>query len=382
MITRPIPAWVAGIAVVVLLISCQGSQRPAATPLAASTAPVVTTPPDDAAERYSTLFIQAPSLRDNQIGESDKRALRVYLPPSYFTTDARYPVIYYLPGFTDTAMLGVSLPNDADALMRQGAIQEMIIVVANGVNRLGGSFYVNSPAIGRWEDFIVSDVVTYVDAHYRTQPHASARAISGHSMGGFGAINIGMRHPDVFSVVYSLSPGLFDPDGLAESQMFSSERAISRFIDYSQRLEALPVEKAERAMLSAPDAFTLAYGLAFAPNVGKHPPYVDYPYSRSGDNLVRDAAIWQTWDAGFGGIPAEIQQYRENLLRLNGLAIDYGSNDAYAWIPKGCAYFGEQLSAASIPHELRMHKGDHESRLGERIRDSMLPFISERLAAD
>jgi len=388
-------SWAAGLMAAILLSGCQAfqnapiSQPPAPTsglptqPIPATAAAMATTAaPTKTPSRYDTLFIQAPSLRDNQIGEKDQRAISVYLPPSYFTSGARYPVIYYLPGYTDTSMLGFGLPSGADKLMRNGSIHEMIIVVANGANRLGGSFYVNSPITGGWEDFIVNDVVGYVDTHYRSVPQASARAISGHSMGGFGALNIAMRHPDVFSAVYSLSPGLFDSNGLAESQMFELEGFIKRFLDYQQHVESLPIEQAQRAMLSAPDTFTLAYGLAFASNPEKHPPYLDYPYALADGKLVRNDAIWKRWDAGFGGIPDKIQQYKANMLRLNGLVIDYGRQDEYAWIPKGCEYFGAQLSAAGIPHELRSYDGSHESHLSERIGSYMLPFLSERLSVE
>jgi hypothetical protein len=191
------------------------------------------------------------------------------------------------------------------------------------------------------------------------------------------------RHPSrCFSAVYSLSPGLFDPNGLAESQMFELEGFIKRFLDYQQHVESLQVEQAERAMLSAPDTFTLAYRLAFAPNPQKHPPYLDYPYALADGKLVRNHAIWKQWDAGFGGIPDKIQQYKANMLRLNGLVIDYGRQDQYAWIPKGCEYFGAQLSAAGIPHELRSYEGSHESHLSERIGKYMLPFLSERLGVE
>jgi enterochelin esterase-like enzyme len=341
-----------------------------------------TAAPTKAPSRYDTLFIQAPSLRSNLIGEKDERAISVYLPPSYFTSGARYPVVYYLPGYTDTSMVGFGLPADADKLVRHGSIHEMIIVVANGANRLGGSFYVNSTVTGGWEDFIVNDVVGYVDTHYRSIAQANARAISGHSMGGFGALNIAMRHPDIFSAVYSLSPGLFDPNGLAESQMFELQGFIKRFLAYQQRVEALPEQQARRAMLSAPDTFTLAYGLAFAPNPNKHPPYLEYPYAEANGKLVRNDTIWKQWEAGFGGIPAKIQRYKANMLQLNGLVIDYGRQDEYKWIPKGCDYFAAQLTAAGIPHELRSYDGSHESRLRERIGTYMLPFLSQRLTAE
>jgi hypothetical protein len=135
-------------------------------------------------------------------------------------------------------------------------------------------------------------------------------------------------------------------------------------------------------MLHSPDDFTLAYGLAFAPNLAKHPPYLDYPYAQVDSKLVRDAAIWKKWDAGFGGIQDKIQQYKSNMLQLNGLVIDYGRQDEYEWIPKGCEYFGAQLTVAGIPHELRSYDGGHESHLSQRIGTYMLPFLSERLGVE
>jgi hypothetical protein len=153
-------------------------------------------------------------------------------------------------------------------------------------------------------------------------------------------------------------------------------------VAYEQRIVALPVADAQQEMLRSPDDFTLAYGLAFAPNPEKHPPYLDYPYAQADGKLVRNEAIWKQWDAGFGSIADKIQQYKANLMRLNGLVVDYGRRDQYAWIPKGCEYFGAQLSAAGIPHELRSYDGTHDSRLSERIGKYMLPFLSERLVVE
>ena len=150
--------------------------------------------------------IPAPSLAGDMLGVINEREISIYLPPSYFTSDKRYPVVYFLPGYLCTAM-GLTFPNDVDRLIEDGAIQEMIIVSASGKNELGGSFYVNSPVTGNWEDFIVEDVVGYVDANYRTVPEAGSRAISGFSMGGYGALNLAMKHPDLFSVGLCHEPG-------------------------------------------------------------------------------------------------------------------------------------------------------------------------------
>jgi len=350
------------------------AQADAPTPVNTSTIPV----PTQTYNSMNMIKMPAPSLSENLIGEPAERTLYVYLPPSYNTSDQRYPVVYYLPGYSDSMMIGVRLPDDMDALIASGTVREMILVVASGANKLGGGFYVNSPVTGNWEDFIVKDVVGYVDSHFRTLPQAESRGISGHSMGGFGSLNIAMRYPDVFGAVYSLSPGLFDKNGLEES-LFASEAAITNFIKYENNLAALSLEEATRKMLSSPDRFTLAYAYAFAPNPDRHPPYYDYPYAEVGGQPVREEAVWTKWESGFGGITEEAVEYKDNLLKLKGIVVDYGTADENGWIPRGCEYYGEQLAAAGIPVKLESYNGNHGGQIGARIRDYMLPFFSELL---
>jgi S-formylglutathione hydrolase FrmB len=325
--------------------------------------------------------IDSAALAQNLIGEKTEHPINVYLPPTYDTSTKRYPAVYFLPGFEDTTM-GISLPGSIDALIQAGTIREMIIVVVPGNNKIGGSFYVNSPVTGNWEDFVVQEVVGYTDSHYRTIAQAGSRGISGHSMGGFGALNIAMLHPDVFGSVYSLSPGLFDENGLANSQMFLHEQVIRDFLDAQKTILAKPEDQQLTSMLSMRDNFTVAYGLAFAPDPQKTPFYFDYPYSETNGNLVRDEMVWKRWNSGFGGIPEEIAQYKDNFLRLKGITVDYGTNDEFVWIPQGCIYFDKQLTAAGIPHEMAVHNGNHQSSLGKRVLEHMLPFFSKLLVGE
>ena len=328
----------------------------------------------------STVKIESAALAQNLIGEKIERTFDMYLPPSYDTSTKRYPVVYFLPGFEDRTM-GVS-SRDIAALIEAGTIREMIIVVVPAINLLGGSFYINSPATGNWADFLVQEVVGYVDSHYRTIAQAGSRGISGHSMGGFGALNLAMLHPDVFGAVYSLSPGLFDENGLANSQMFNSEGIIANFLNEQQAILAQPQDQQLTSVLAMRDNFTVAYGLAFAPDPQKPPFYFDYPYSRSNGKLVRDDTIWMRWNGGFGGIPEKIAQYQDNLLMLKGITVDYGTNDEFTWIPQGCIYFDQQLIVAGIPHEMAVHDGNHQSQLGKRVIEHMLPFFSELLVGE
>jgi enterochelin esterase-like enzyme len=163
---------------------------PTSTPTripATATAIPATAVPTETYRPYKIVKIAAPSLTNNLVGESAEREIQIYLPPSYTTSNKRFPVVYYLPGYGDSGMIGFYLPDEMDKLIQSGKVKDMIVVVAPGTNKLGGSFYVNSPVTGNWEDFITQDVVNYVDSHYRTLAQPASRGITGHSMGGFGA---------------------------------------------------------------------------------------------------------------------------------------------------------------------------------------------------
>ena len=93
-----------------------------------------------------------------------------------------------------------------DSLISAGTIPELIIVAPNGRNAYKHSFYLNSTVTGRWEDYVVEDVVGFVDANYRTLLGLAVRGIAGHSGGANGAFFIAMRHSDVFGAVYAMAP--------------------------------------------------------------------------------------------------------------------------------------------------------------------------------
>jgi S-formylglutathione hydrolase FrmB len=368
-----------------LLSSCGAGLTPSSAPTQAATGVATKTPrPAPTATKpagsLNEVTIESVALAENLISEKTERTILVYLPPAYDSSTKRYPVVYFLPGFGDRSMDTSS--GDINKLVQGGTIQEMIIVVVPGDNRLGGSFYVNSPVTGNWEDFVVKEVVGYVDNHYRTLARVESRGISGHSMGGFGALNIAMLHPDLFGAVYSLSPGLFDENGLANSRMFNLEYSIHKFLDGEKAVLEKPEDQQLEAALSMQDYFSTAYGLAFAPDPQKPPFYFDYPYSESNGNLVRDDEVWKQWESGFGGIAAKIPQYKDNFLKLKGIVVDYGTNDGNTWIIDGCIYFDQQLTAAGIPHEMAVHDGDHQSQLGKRVLEHMLPFFSKLLVGE
>ena len=327
--------------------------------------------------------IPAPALANNILGEAPERDLLVYLPASYAETEKHYPVVYYLLDF-GLRVRDVTLPpENVTKDVTFGLTKEMILVIVSGANSLGGSLYVNSPITGNWDDFVSQDVVRYVDAHYRSIPQPASRGISGYTVGGFGALSLAMRHPDVFGAVYSISPTLFDENGLAASPMFSVPRTIDAVLDLKARELPLSTTDGVSDMQHAADAvrFSLAYGTTFAPNPSK-PPYMDYPYYRQNGRVFRDETIWQRWNTGFGTLTDKVQFYKVNLLKLNNITLACGDHPPYLWILPGCKYFSAQLTAAGIPNQVVGFPGGLEPDLEHGIRAFILPFFSEKLFGD
>ena len=156
-----------------------------------------------------TEIFLAPSLRGNRAGEDAMRRLTIYLPPGYEEGKHHYPVIYCLHGFlqTDSSMMYRNQINELmDSAIQSGHMHPMILVLPNSDTEFGGSFYTNSTLTGNWGDYIAKDVVSYIDKKYLTIPDRNSRGLTGHSMGGNGALKIAMLYPGVFGAVYAGSP--------------------------------------------------------------------------------------------------------------------------------------------------------------------------------
>lgn len=321
----------------------------------------------------------SPALANNLIGDAPIFEASILTPADYATSGKRYPVVYMLGGYSDNGtgfafgLGGLPAPSDSSALLP-------IWVVVNGMNSFGGGFYVNSSVTGNWEDAIVQDLVDYMDAKYRTVAKPEGRGIAGHSMGGFGAVNIAMRHPDVFSVMYSMSPGLFDPTGV--DARCGDSAAIVGVLDVQKKVAGktgTDLAKAMASNSSGDNQFELAYGMAFVPDPAS-PILTQFPFKTEDGKTVRDDAIWAKWEAGFGGLPAKVAQYKSNLAALKGIVIDYGRGDEYTWIPRGSHYFVGLLKDAGIAAEERIFEGTHADSAVARLATQVLPYMQQKLA--
>lgn len=306
--------------------SAASATTPPAAPEATATPAAATAQPEKP-KSFQKLDYDSKAIAMNITGDKPVQNLYVLLPPSYHTTDKRYPVVYYVNGF-DMPPGGFISGTKLRLAEAMAAGSEFIIVEIDALNQNGGSFLVNSPVSGNWEDYAVNEVIPFIDGQFRTVADASGRGIAGFSMGGFAAINLALRHPDVFCATYALCPGLFDENGLADAM---------------------------KIWRSYPN-FLRAYGQAFCPMPDVPDTFSAIPAM---DGSEADKPIVKNWESGFGSLKEKIDDYLALGIPLKAIAVEYGESDSYGWIPKGCVYFSKLLTERGIGHTLTGFKGGH-----------------------
>ncbi len=326
--------------------------------------------------------INSESLKKNLLLENPEKKIGIYLPPSYDEESRRYPVVYFLNGYTVSMNTIYMIKSIMDNLLDSKKINEMIIVSISGANRYDGSFYVNSPVTGNWEDFVVNEVVQYVDSHFRTLDNRDSRGIAGHSMGGFGAINLSLRHPEIYSAVYAMSPGLLDERGISTYGFFSSESVKDYFEKCGQIETKLKNGTSMDDIISELydwNKIFCAYATAFCPDVNNPGMFVEYPYIKKDGKIVFDKNVYEKWNNGLGNLKKKIKEYESKNVKLDNIAFECGRQDEYAVILSSAKYLSKLLHEAKIPHKFSLFDGTHTSKIRERITDYVLPYFSRNL---
>ena len=310
--------------------------------------------------------VHGKALEGNLEGDSPDRDVTVYLPPSYATDRARrYPVIYLLHGYggTDSTFTGrlAPLPETADKLAAAGSVREMIVVMPNAFSLHKGSMYSNSVTSGDWETYVARDLVGYMDSHYRTIADRMSRGLAGHSMGGYGAVRIGMKRPDVFSSLYILSACCLNAQLNPRPEQIAAAEAI-------RTREA--AEEAGRGR-GFGSSVTLASAAAWSPNPSNPPLYLDLPIK---DGRVRPEIVAK-WAAN--APLAMIDQYITSLKAYHAIAIDIGTKDGLLASNKE---LDQAMTTFGVTHAYDEYDGDHTNKVAERIELHVLPFFSKNLS--
>jgi len=300
------------------------------------------------------------SLEGNLEGDSPDRDVIVYLPPSYAKdTTRRYPVVYALHGYSisnEKWTTEIKTPQTVEGAFATGT-REMIVVLANAQTLHNGSMYSNSVTTGNWEGFISHDLVAYIDGHYRTIPDRLSRGLAGHSMGGYGTARIGMKHPEVFSSLYIMSPCCL-----------SAHEAPTGTV--AQALEAAKTP-ADSAKLDFWTRAALASAAAWSPDPKNPPLYLDLP-TKDG---VPQPSVLARWAAN--APLAMVDQYIFNLRQYHAIAMDVGDQD---FLRTDAAELHRILDVYGIANSFEVYSGNHVSAVADRMQNHVLPFFSRNLS--
>jgi S-formylglutathione hydrolase FrmB len=305
--------------------------------------------------------VHGKALEGNLEGDAADRDVLVFLPPSYQKEkNRRYPVVYALHGYSIGAEQWsheIHVPQTIEGAFAQGT-REMIVVLPDSKTLHNGSMYASSVTTGDFEKFISQELVPYIDAHYRTLPNRASRGLVGHSMGGYGASRIGMKHPDVFGSLYIMSPCCMSPQtaALANKDVAASVEAVK--------------SPAESASLPFIPRVYLAMAAAFSPDPKNPPLYFDLPV-KNGEPQPEIAAKWAA-----NAPLAFIDQYIGNLRQYHAIAIDVGDQDGLRF---DTIKLHNVLDTYGIANSFEIYHGTHTSAVADRFQNHVMPFFSKNL---
>jgi enterochelin esterase-like enzyme len=305
--------------------------------------------------------IHGTALEGNLEGNDVDRDTIVFLPPSYATEKSRrYPVVYALHGYSIGAEQWkgeIHVPQTIEGAFAQGA-GEMIVVLPDSKTAHNGSMYSSSVTTGDFERFIAHDVVAYIDARYRSIPDRTSRGLVGHSMGGYGATRIGMKHPDVFGSLYVMSPCCLAP------------RAAGGAGSDLEKVVAGMKTPADGASLPFLARAQLATAAAWSPNPKNPPLYLDLPTK---DGAPRPDVLAK-WSAN--APLAFVDQYVGSLRRYRAIAMDVGDQDR---LRDDAVELHEALDRYGIANAFEVYPGTHTSRVADRFQNHVLKFFGRTL---
>jgi len=305
--------------------------------------------------------VHGTSLEGNLEGDAVDRDVIVFLPPSYAASKTRrYAVVYALHGYSIGAEQWtheIHVPQTIEGAFALGA-QEVIVVLPDSKTLYGGSMYSSSITTGDFERFVAHDLVDYIDAHYRTVPARASRGLVGHSMGGYGATRIAMKHPDVFGSVYIMSPCCLSPRAAGPANP-----------DFDKALAAAKTST-DAAGLPFPLRAQLASAAAWSPDPQNPPLYLDLP-TKEGAPQPDVLAKWAA-----NAPLAFIDQYIGNLRQYRAIAIDAGDQDMTR-IDAGKLH--DALDRYRIANSFEIYHGTHTSAVADRFQNHVLPFFSKNL---
>lgn len=328
--------------------------------------------------RLVEIEIASAALEGNLLGDPARRVVAVYLPPGYEESGRRYPLFVDLVGFTGSGLahlnwqaFGESVPQRLDRLVAEGKMGPVVAAFPDCFTSLGGNQYIDSAATGRWEAFLIDEMLPRLGQEFRLLPGREHRAVFGKSSGGYGAIVHGLRRAEAWGAVACHSGDMaFDlcyrVDFPGALRFVSEKGGIAGFLD---AFRAAP--KTESDWLH--HLMVLAMAATYDPDPVA-PLGLRLPFDPVTAEI--DEERWRAWLAHDPLVLVGRPECRDNLRSLRGLYLDCGRRDQYHLV-YGARAFVRALQAAGISHRYEEFDDDHTNV--DYRQDVSLPFLYEAL---
>ncbi len=320
-------------------------------------------------------------LANNPLSDPAKRSHPVYLPPGYdASSKKRFPVLWSLAAYTNAGPgqvawrnHGETLPDRLDRLIHEGVIPPVIAVFPDCYTSLGGNQYVNTPAMGRYADHMVEELIPALDRDFQTIADWEARAVFGKSSGGFGALHLAMQYPETWKAVASHAGDcgfdrVYTRDFPVTCDVLSRYKGdLARFVSAFWRSKR-PGHADFHALM------TLCLAASYSPDADQ-PLGLALPFNLESAEIL--PSVWEQWLTFDPSIACT--RHAEALKKLGGLWIDVGQRDQY-FMHYGSRSLHRALTQENIEHHYEEFDGTH-SGIDWRL-DHSIPWLVTRLAHD
>lgn len=317
--------------------------------------------------RFRLLHLDAPYVAGT-VGNKTRRRLCAFVPPSYASDpDRRYPVVYLLPGLASTDSARMAGSNSVRALADTLGT-EAILVGVDTSTVTGSTYFTDSAASGAWMRF-VDEMVAAVDGSLRTHASADGRGLVGQSTGGYNAISLAMRRPDLFSTA-----GASASDGLDLSVWLLAPGAAEptirpRWLTWMRLEAALALPHGRQA------GQFISYAADWSPKSASTGVPFEWPADLTSGRVLPE--VWSKWwsqcPAALLDDPIASARARDTL--NDRLFIAVGRHDEFDLHPPAVA-FSDKLRAAGIRHTLVVGDGAHGRGQRERLRQAFEYVVS------
>jgi S-formylglutathione hydrolase FrmB len=320
------------------------------------------------------MSVDSAALSNNLLGDPSIRTVDVYVPAAH--SGNNLPLLVDLVGFTGSGLSHTNwvgfrenVPERLDRLIGEGRMPPVVVAFPDCFTRLGGNQYINSAAMGAWEDYLVRELVPELELKFGCGGEGR-RGVFGKSSGGYGAMVHALRHPDVWAAAACHSGDMafewcYLPDmPLVLEALAKVDNSIER---WWSELEAAPKQPDK-----AGDVINI---LAMAASYDPDPSQflgIRLPVTLDTCELIDER--WANWLRHDPVVMLE--QSAESLRRLKALYIDCGSTDQFRLL-YGARRFARRLNELGIQHRYQEFPDNH-SGVDYRM-DESLPFLAQAL---